>query len=94
MLLHSSSFSQQLDSKTSTNGQVASRRDIVTSQLHISALEKLDVEHIKREKMRAEVSFADQIRAAKTRKMELALAASSVAAVNEKPGMRKFMHSH
>lgn len=87
-------ISTKLDSKTSTNGQVASRRDIVTSQLHISALEKLDVEHIKREKMRAEVSFADQIRAAKTRKMELALAASSVAAVNEKPGMRKFMHSH
>lgn len=64
------------------------------SPLHISALEKLDVEHIKREKMRAEVSFADQIRAAKNRKMELALAASSVAAVNEKPGMHKFLYSH
>ncbi|XP_062011548.1 uncharacterized protein LOC133728152 isoform X1 [Rosa rugosa] len=82
--------STKLDRETSTNDQVASRRDIVKSQLHISALEKLDAELIKREKLRAEVSFADQIRAAKNRKMEQAMAAPSVGVVNEKPGM----HTH
>lgn len=83
-------FFVQLDRETSTNDQVASRRDIVKLQLHISALEKLDAELIKREKLRAEVSFADQIRAAKNRKMEQAMAAPSVGVVNEKPGM----HTH
>ncbi|KAL6205849.1 hypothetical protein ACLB2K_023101 [Fragaria x ananassa] len=67
--------STKLDRKTFTNAQVASRRNIVASQLRISALEKLDVELIKKEKMRAEVSFADQIRAAKNRKVEQAMAA-------------------
>ncbi|KAI5333082.1 PREDICTED: stress response [Prunus dulcis] len=75
----------KLERKTSTNGQPAARGDIVMSQ--ISAFEKLDLELIKREKMQKEVSFADQIRAAKNRRMELTMvASSSVHAANKKPG--------
>ncbi|XP_008226565.2 PREDICTED: uncharacterized protein KIAA2012 [Prunus mume] len=71
--------------KTSTNGQDAARGGIVMS--HISAFEKLDLELIKREKMQKEFSFADQIRAAKNKRMELTMeASSSVHAANKKPG--------
>lgn len=37
---------------------------------HFGALEKLDLEHIKREKMRREVSLADQIQAVRKKKAE------------------------
>ncbi|BBH01692.1 hypothetical protein Prudu_012049 [Prunus dulcis] len=78
----------KLERKTSTNGQPAARGDIVMSQ--ISAFEKLDLELIKREKMQKEVSFADQIRAAKNRRMELTMvASSSVHAANKKPGEKR-----
>ncbi|XP_050370594.1 uncharacterized protein LOC126788628 [Argentina anserina] len=86
--------STKIDIKTSTNDLVASRKDIVTSQFNISALEKLDVELIKKEKLRAEVSFADQIRAAKNRKMEQAMAAPSTVVVNKKPAMHTLLQSH
>lgn len=53
----------------------------------ISAFEELDLELIKREKMQKEFSFADQIRAAKNKRMELTMeASSSVHAANKKPG--------
>ncbi|ONI12520.1 hypothetical protein PRUPE_4G170000 [Prunus persica] len=75
----------KLERKTSTNGQVAARGDIVMS--HISAFEKLDLELMKREKMQKEFSFADQIKAAKNKRMELTMEAlSSVHAANKKPG--------
>ncbi|KAL6202158.1 hypothetical protein ACLB2K_025868 [Fragaria x ananassa] len=85
--------STKLDRKTFTNDQVASRRNIVASQLRISALEKLDVELIKKEKMRAEVSFADQIRAAKNRKVEQAMAAPCTVVLHNKPGMHTLLQS-
>ncbi|XP_004294127.1 PREDICTED: uncharacterized protein LOC101302046 [Fragaria vesca subsp. vesca] len=85
--------STKLDRKTFTNAQVASRRNIVASQLRISALEKLDVELIKKEKMRAEVSFADQIRAAKNRKVEQAMAAPCTVVLHNKPGMHTLLQS-
>lgn len=39
---------------------------------HFGALEKLNLEHIKREKTRREVSLADQIQAARKKKESLA----------------------
>ncbi|CAB4277385.1 unnamed protein product [Prunus armeniaca] len=76
---------EQFERKTSTNGQTAARGDIVMSR--ISAFEKLDLELIKREKMQKEFSFADQIRAAKNKRMELTMeASSSVHAATKKPG--------
>ncbi|KAM2049304.1 hypothetical protein EV2_008038 [Malus domestica] len=82
----------KLDRKTLIDGQVAAQRDITMS--HISSLEKLDLELVKREKIRKGVSFADQIRAAKNKKMELAMVAtSSIRAVDEKPGKRKYSDS-
>ncbi|TQD73133.1 hypothetical protein C1H46_041336 [Malus baccata] len=75
----------KLDRKTLIDGQVAAQRDITMS--HISSLEKLDLELVKREKIRKGVSFADQIRAAKNKKMEIAMvASSSILAVDEIPG--------
>ena len=56
----------QIRHKVSLNGQVSSRIGRVTS--HIPALEKLDLERIK---VQREVSFADQIKAAKHKKAEL-----------------------
>ncbi|XP_062170270.1 uncharacterized protein LOC133875992 isoform X2 [Alnus glutinosa] len=54
--------------KKSINCQVVGRGDTVVS--HFGALEKLDLEHIKREKMRREVSLADQIQAVRKKKAE------------------------
>ncbi|XP_062096977.1 uncharacterized protein LOC133802641 isoform X1 [Humulus lupulus] len=70
----------QIRQKISLNGQLSSRRDGVT--LHIPAWEKLDLELLKGEGLPKEVSFADQIKAAKTKKVEFSttksLAASSI----------------
>ncbi|CAL2253851.1 unnamed protein product [Prunus armeniaca] len=75
----------KFERKTSTNGQATARGDIVMSR--ISAFEKLDLELIKREKMQKNFSFADQIRAAKNKRMELTMeASSSVHAASKKPG--------
>ncbi|XP_040987419.1 uncharacterized protein LOC121235201 isoform X3 [Juglans microcarpa x Juglans regia] len=54
----------------SINDQLADRGDTVA--LHFGALEKLNLEHIKREKTRREVSLADQIQAARKKKESLA----------------------
>ncbi|KAF3442431.1 hypothetical protein FNV43_RR16347 [Rhamnella rubrinervis] len=58
--------------KISINVQVSNRGATVTS--HVPAWEKLDLELIKTERLQRDVSFAEQIRAAKTKK---AMAASS-----------------
>lgn len=50
------------------NGQVTMQGDI--SRSHIPALEKLDIEFIKKEKMQREVPLAEQIRAARNRRTE------------------------
>ncbi|RVX03828.1 hypothetical protein CK203_021646 [Vitis vinifera] len=60
-----------LHKKKSINGQVASLREMVISQ--IPACEKLDLEFIKRERMQREVSLADQIRAAKSKRAQSAM---------------------
>lgn len=62
----------QICRKISINVQVSNREAIVAS--HVPAWEKLDLELIKRERLQREVSLAEQIRAAKTKK---AMAASS-----------------
>lgn len=61
----------KLHKKKSINGQVASLREMVIS--HIPACEKLDLEFIKRERMQREVSLADQIRAAKSKRAQSAM---------------------
>ncbi|XP_059591380.1 uncharacterized protein LOC100264054 isoform X1 [Vitis vinifera] len=61
----------KLHKKKSINGQVASLREMVISQ--IPACEKLDLEFIKRERMQREVSLADQIRAAKSKRAQSAM---------------------
>lgn len=69
----------QIRQNISVDGQVSGRKGTVTS--HTPAWEKLDLDVIKRESWKGEVSFADQIRAAKNKKAEFsttkALAASS-----------------
>lgn len=69
----------QIRQNISVDGQVSGRKGTVTS--HTPAWEKLDLDVIKRESWQGEVSFADQIRAAKNKKAEFsatkALAASS-----------------
>lgn len=62
----------QICRKISINAQVSNRGATVTS--HVPAWEKLDLELIKRERLQREVSLAELIRAAKTKK---AMAASS-----------------
>ncbi|KAL5736485.1 hypothetical protein ACOSP7_030833 [Xanthoceras sorbifolium] len=66
--------------KKSVNGPVNIRGNLVNS--HIPAWEKLDMDLIKKEKVQREVSLADQIRAAKNKRMqstakEVLLASSS-----------------
>ncbi|GKV02077.1 hypothetical protein SLEP1_g14559 [Rubroshorea leprosula] len=66
--------------KKSMNGQVTMQVDISSS--HIPALEKLDIEFIRKEKMQREVPLAEQIRAARNRRtestaMELLVASSA-----------------
>ncbi|KAF9621541.1 hypothetical protein IFM89_022768 [Coptis chinensis] len=56
--------------KKSIDGQVGIPGDVPTS--HQPAIEKLDLEFIKREKLRKELSLADQIRAAKKKRAESA----------------------
>ncbi|KAK9209082.1 hypothetical protein WN944_001445 [Citrus x changshan-huyou] len=41
-----------------------------TGDLHIRAWEKLDIDLVKKEKMQSEISLADQIQAAKEKRME------------------------
>ncbi|KAF5478576.1 hypothetical protein F2P56_005124 [Juglans regia] len=60
----------KIHKKKSINDQLADRGDTVAS--HFGALEKLNLEHIKREKTRREVSLADQIQAARKKKESLA----------------------
>ncbi|EXC18497.1 hypothetical protein L484_018678 [Morus notabilis] len=60
----------QIRQKISIDGQVSRQKGTVNS--HIPALEKLDLELIKRESLQREISFADQIRAAKNKKAEFA----------------------
>ncbi|KAG2681727.1 hypothetical protein I3760_11G157400 [Carya illinoinensis] len=56
--------------KKSINYQLADRGDTVAS--HFGALEKLNLEHIKREKTHREISLADQIQAIRKKKESLA----------------------
>ena len=69
----------QVHIKESVNVQVTGWGNTVVS--HFGGLEKLDLEIVKREKMRREVSLADQIQVARIKKSESmdreALAASS-----------------
>lgn len=69
----------QIRQNISVDGQVSGQKGTVTS--HTPAWEKLDLDVIERESWQGEVSFADQIRAAKNKKAEFsatkALAASS-----------------
>lgn len=53
--------------KKSINSQISIQGDAA----HIPALDKLNIELIKKEKMRSEVSLAEQIKAAKSRRAEL-----------------------
>ncbi|XP_043690295.1 uncharacterized protein LOC122641044 isoform X2 [Telopea speciosissima] len=56
--------------RKSTNGQVGSQEDSATA--HQPAIKKWDLEFIQREKLRSEISLADQIQAARSRRAEYA----------------------
>ncbi|KAJ0101904.1 hypothetical protein Patl1_04806 [Pistacia atlantica] len=58
----------KIHKKKSITGPVATQGDMV--RMHIQALEKLDINLIKKEKQQREVSLADQIQAAKNKRAQ------------------------